>query len=135
MATFRKDYLIGKTQETKVLEQINKFFKDNIKQVDDKYSSYDFIGDKYFYELKSRTNVYKAYPTTMIGGDKIIEGKSQIFLFKFLDGLYYIEKDEDLFKTFVKEDFVRHKRMDYVDIKKKYIFIPINKLKKIEIDI
>jgi hypothetical protein len=132
MATFKNDYKTGKSQEMNIIETIRQYFNDNINSTTDKFSPYDYVGDHYVYELKSRNNVYKAYPTTLIGGDKIIEGKPQIFLFKFLDGLYYIEKDEKLFKTFVKEDFVRHQRTDFIDIKKKYIFIPIDKLKKIE---
>jgi hypothetical protein len=135
MASFKNDYKMGKSQEMNILETIRQYFDDDIEQANDKYSAYDYVGRHFVYELKSRTNVYKAYPTTMIGGDKIISGRPQIFLFKFLDGLYYIEKDEDLFKTFVKEDFVRNKRTDFYDIKKKYIFIPIDKLKKIDNDI
>lgn len=132
MATFRNDYKMGKTQEMNILETIREYFDDDIEPATDKYSPYDYIGRHFVYELKSRTNTYNAYTTTMIGGDKIINGRPQVFLFKFLDGLYYIEKDEELFKTFVKEDFVRNKRTDFYDIKKKYIFIPIDKLKKIE---
>ena len=133
MATFKNDYLVGKTQEITVLEQINKFFEDDIKQSNDKYCSYDFIGTKYIYELKSRNNLMNAYPTTIIGGDKIIDDRKQIFLFKFLDGLYYIKKNNKLFKTFVKEDFVRNKRSDFIDMKKQYIFIPVDKLTKIDV--
>jgi len=133
MATFKNDYLVGKTQELTVLEQINKFFEDDIKQSNDKYCSYDFIGTKYIYELKSRNNLMNAYPTTIIGGDKIIDDRKQIFLFKFLDGLYYIKKNNKLFKTFVKEDFVRNKRSDFIDMKKQYIFIPVDKLTKIDV--
>jgi len=133
MATFKNDYLVGKTQEITVLEQINKFFEDDIKQSNDKYCSYDFIGTKYIYELKSRNNLKNAYPTTIIGGDKIIDDRKQIFLFKFIDGLYYIKKNNKLFKTFVKEDFVRNKRSDFIDMKKQYIFIPVDKLTKIDV--
>ena len=132
MATFKNDYLTGKKQEITVLEQINKFFNDDIKHTEDKFCSYDFIGTKYIYELKSRNNLMNAYPTTIIGGDKIIDNQKQIFLFKFVDGLYYIKKTK-LFNTFVKENFVRNARSDFIDIKKQYIFIPVDKLTKIDV--
>jgi hypothetical protein len=134
MRSFKLDYSFGKTNEDIVLTQIQKFFTNDgiIKKEEDTYSKYDFKGDTYLYELKSRNVHYKKFATTIIPYDKIIENTKQIFLFNFIDGLYYIEYDKDVFSKFELSDFQRHKREDYNDIKKLYFHIPIKKLIKID---
>lgn len=78
--------------------------------------------------LKQSRNVnYDMYETTIIPADKICK----IFLFNFRDGLYYIKYRKSKFDTFERKIFVRNQRDDYNDIPKEYIYIPINKLKKI----
>jgi hypothetical protein len=132
--SFKKDYETGKEAEDIVHNDINLFFKDNIIKCENNYSKYDYEGDKYIYELKTRNNLYCSYPTTLIAGDKIINKspKRQIFLFNFKDGLYYIKYREKKFNKFDLKPFCRNKRSDYNDLKKLYYFIPIEKLKKIE---
>jgi hypothetical protein len=68
----------------------------------------------------------------MIAEDKIIHDNI-ILLFNFIDGLYYInyEENKELFKTFEKKLFKRY-RPNIKDIEKNYLYIPINHLKKIE---
>jgi hypothetical protein len=132
MQTYKSDYSFGKKSEDKVLEKINNYFKDNIKPIEKRYELYDYEGDLNIYELKSRTNTYRAYNTTLLGYNKIINNcKSQVFLFSFTDGLYYINYNEELFNSFEKKMFVRNQRSDYNDTLKLYIFIPIEKLIKI----
>tara|TARA_R110000868_G_scaffold105239_2_gene289504 strand:+ start:12787 stop:13185 length:399 start_codon:yes stop_codon:yes gene_type:complete len=132
MRSFKSDYSYGKKSENNIIEKINIYFKDNIKAISKQTEVYDYEGDLNIYELKSRTNTYKAYDTTLLGYNKIIDkDKDQIFLFSFTDGLYYIKYDEELFNTFEKKMFVRNQRSDYNDKLKLYIFIPIDKLIKI----
>ena len=130
--SFKKDYAFGKMKEREILDTINAKFKDNIKLVKSAYSSYDFKGDKRIYELKSRNNLYSAFPTTLIPFNKIIDKQKIIFLFYFIDGLYYIRYRKEIFNTFKLDAFVRNKRVDYVDRPQLYYFIPIEHLKKIE---
>ena len=131
--SFKKDYEFGKKSEVNVFDLIQRYFKDNIKKIKKTTEVFDFEGDRYIYELKSRTNAYNTYPTTLLGYNKIINGnKEQIFLFSFTDGLYYIKYDETEFNTYEKKLFVRNKRTDYKDVLKLYIYIPIEKLIKIE---
>jgi hypothetical protein len=133
LRSFRIDYDFGKQSEDYLLDLIQKYFKDNIKKVKKSTEIYDYEGDRYIYELKSRTNKYDAYTTTLLGYNKIIKNnKEQIFLFSFTDGLYYIKYDESEFNNYEKKLFVRNKRTDYNDKIKLYIYIPINKLIKIE---
>ena len=129
--TFRDDYSFGIKNEDKILPIINGYFNDNIKKSTNTYSKNDYYGDKYIYELKSRTNKYSAYPTTLLGYNKRPDGKKQHFLFSFSDGLYTIEYSQELFSTFETKPFCRNQRSDYNDQPQLYYFIPINKLTKI----
>jgi hypothetical protein len=132
MASFKNDYSFGTNNEDNVLEKITKHFNDGvIKKSVNKFSKYDYKGDKYYYELKSRNNNYKTYPTTLIPYNKIMENKQQYFLFDFKDGLYYIEYNKDVFSKFELNEFVRKQRIDYNDKKSLYYFIPIECLIKI----
>jgi len=133
MRSFKQDYSFGKKQEDLILNRINNYFKDNIKPVLKQTEVYDYEGDSNIYELKSRTNNYRAYNTTLLGYNKIVDiKKEQIFLFSFIDGLYYIKYNEEEFSNYEKKMFVRNARIDYNDVPKLYIFIPVDKLTKIE---
>lgn len=128
-------YVVDRQQgieaEDEVLDTIQNKFKDNISKVNERFCKYDFEGDKYIYELKTRNNFYSSFPTTMIPQDKItISNKRQVFLFNFKDGLYYIKYRKKIFKHFEVKPFKRF-RSDYNDKEKLYIYIPIEKLKEI----
>lgn len=128
--SYQKDYAMGIQSEKDILPQLNTYFKRNLTKTSERYCKYDFNDDKgYKYELKTRNNTYSTYPTTIIGCDKLED--KMIFLFKFTDGLYFIEYDQEQFKLFDKKLFIRNARTDYKDIKKDYIFIPIKYLNKI----
>ena len=129
--SFKEDYIFGKQNEVEILDSINNLFNDNIELIEDTYSRYDYKGDKYHYELKSRKNNYQAYPTTLIPYSKIQKGIKIILLFKFYDGLYYIKFTKKKFKNFDLKPFVRNQRVDYNDKLQLYYFIPIEHLKKI----
>jgi hypothetical protein len=124
------DEKFGFEKEEQILDIINIKFNDNIKKCN-RYNKYDFEGLKYKYELKSRRNNYNSYPTTMIPEDKIKENMKIIFLFSFIDGLYYIKYRPKIFNTFETRNFRRTDRGSF-DIEKKYIYIPIEKLKLIK---
>jgi hypothetical protein len=132
MRSFQEDYSFGIKNEDKILPIINGYFKDNIKKSTSTMSKNDYYGDKYIYELKSRTNKYDAYPTTLLGYNKRPDDKKQHFLFSFSDGLYTIEYSQELFSTFETKPFCRNQRSDYNDKPMLYYFIPINKLTKID---
>ena len=128
--SFKNDYNLGINKENEILPVLKEFFNRDIIKNNNTYSKYDFEDHKYKYELKYRRNNYNAFNTTIIAVDKIIEHK-QIFIFAFTDGVYYIKYRKSKFDTFETKPFLRNKRTDYNDIKKDYIFIPIEKLKKI----
>ena len=121
------DYQFGRNKEGEVLDKMNDFFKDNIKQTSERYDTKDYCGEKYKYELKSRRNKYNAFPTTIIPTDKIKEGNEYVFLFNFTDGLYYIYYNAELFKTFKQGTFQR-KDGGQNNPNKVYWYIPIDQL-------
>jgi len=115
----------GKKSEMEVLPIIKKFFKDELIEPTTKhFDKWDYISKLKNYELKTRTANYKDYPTTMIGLDKCLI--NSILLFKFVDGLYYIEYNEEQFKKYEVKKFTKYQQ------KKDYIYIDINDLLLIE---
>lgn len=121
------DYSYGRKKEGEILDKMNQFFKDNIKQTSQRYDTKDYLGEKYKYEVKSRRNRYNAFPTTIIPTDKIKEGDNYVFLFNFTDGLYYIYYDAEVFKTFRTGMFERRDGGQN-NPNKIYWYIPIEKL-------
>ena len=87
-------------------------------------------------ELKSRRNTYSKFDTTIIGKNKIDYAKSLnkkvIFVFNFIDGLYYIEYSP-LFESFdlCEQYILRDKQKE---LKTNY-HIPINLLKRINVTV
>tara|TARA_R110000868_G_scaffold28353_1_gene106522 strand:+ start:167 stop:580 length:414 start_codon:yes stop_codon:yes gene_type:complete len=132
---FKDDYITGIQKENEVFNIIVEYFNDNITQSKEKYSPYDFVGDNNLYELKSRTNKYDTYSTTMITTNKIYDNKNNnktlIMLFNFTDGLYYIKYDIEIFKSFKTTIFQRTGRIGTYDKPKEMLWIPIDKLIKI----
>ena len=129
---FNDDYFGGKQSENRVLPIIKQFFNDeSIKQTEDRMCKYDFISENLStkYELKTRNNKLKAYNTTMIGQDKMCD--NLVLLFQFTDGLYYIKYDKELIETFSRCLFKRDNRIDYNDVEKQYVYIPIEHLKEV----
>jgi hypothetical protein len=95
---------------------------------------FDFYNDEYYFELKSR-NVYKnTYQTTIIGLNKIEFAKKTekfcIFLFKFIDGLYFYIYDKDDPENKIN---IGGRSDRGIDEYKPYFHIPISSLNPIEI--
>jgi len=129
-AIIETDYQYGRKKEGEILDKMNVFFQDNIKQTAERYDTKDYLGEKYKYEVKSRRNTYKAYPTTIIPTDKVNNGVNYVFLFNFTDGLYYIYYDEEQFKSF-RIDVFRRNDGGQNNPNKLYWYIPIEYLKQI----
>lgn len=119
------DYKFGIAQEDIVLPKLQEFFGRGIKKSEDQYAKSDYYDDDYYYEMKSRTNNYSKYPTTMITEDKIREDKKLVLLFNFTDGIYYIEYDKEKFDNYERKMF---SRAGVSWNEKNHLFIPINDL-------
>lgn len=131
--SFRVDLEYGLEREKLVLEKIKKYFNDEtITKTTGRYCKYDFESPTCKYELKSRKNTMRAYPTTIIPTHKVIDDKL-IFLFNFTDGLYYIEYDREIFDRFEKIEMTDYRAGRYGQTALHYS-IPISFLKNIDID-
>ena len=139
--SFVDDYKFGILSEERTKPILEEYFKFKLLKLD-KTHFYDYINeDKNIYiEIKTRCAKYAQYFTTMIGFDKI--KYAQILLnrndklkfrlvFVFVDGTYYIDYDEVLFKTFIIKNLGRRARTDFTDYEKEYMYIPIDTLTKI----
>jgi hypothetical protein len=129
---FIEDYHMGKVNEDYVYSLICKYWNDrHIEKSKDSYCNFDFYDCKYKYELKSRRVNHDKFDTTLIPAMKC--HKRTYLLFLFLDGLYYIRFRKEKFDKFHKQFFVKN-RPDKEDVKKLYYYIPIEELKKIEVE-
>jgi len=131
MRTFAADYHLGTTAESRLLPVFNAFFNTAFAPTG-KYDPVDYTSPTHDLELKTRTNKYRQYPTTLLPYSKILHAASSprktIFAFNFTDGLYYIEYDSKLFSTFTTNEFQRDDRQDHRDRQQEYIYIPIKHL-------
>ena len=94
-STLKKDLKMGRINENKFKEFMEKKEDCKLKRFKDKYCELDFRVDNRLLELKSRNNKLKTYPDTMIGYNKIKKARKKIkkgfnveFYFLFQDGLY-----------------------------------------------
>lgn len=132
LKSFKEELAFGRRNEDIILDTIRDYFKDDIKKQEGEYEKYDYKGKIKYYELKSRTNAKDTFPDTLITKHKIpTEGEEAIFIFKFTDGLYYIEYEKEKFKNYNIKMFQRRSRYDKYDPPKPHVYIPITDLTEI----
>lgn len=125
---FNKEFNFGTPKEAEILCVLEEYFGETFNRSEDQFSAFDLYNDTTQIEIKSRRNNFKAYPTTLIGTNKAIKtDKKQIFVFNFLDGIYYIEYEEERFKYWV-DNFTRNSRIGLETEPNKYFYIPITEL-------
>ena len=129
------DLVFGKLKEVEIKEILEQYFNTTL-QTSSKYNLIDFYNDDIYIELKSRRNAYQKYNTTIIGSNKIDYAKSLnkkvIFVFNFIDGLFFIEYSNifdsfDLCEEYILRDGKKELKTNY--------HIPINLLKKIIVSV
>ncbi len=133
------DFNFGGQTEQQVKEILEDYFNIPLKKLG-QMSIFDFTDVKShtnFFELKARRNTHNQYPTTIVGYNKIefIQQRPEnayYFVFRFLDGLYYIKYSKELFDTFKVGEAGRCDRgsLEY----KQHIFIPYKHLTLIALD-
>jgi hypothetical protein len=107
------------------------------------YAVFDFENPNktVFVELKSRRIKHNTYDTAIIGLNKIafsdnIPDAEFWFAFCYLDGLYIIKYDKEVFDTLeVRHDYVRGMRNDATNKPSSVVFIPIKLLTKVELNV
>lgn len=130
MVHWKNSYKYGKEQETKVLPVITAYFGRTIKATEGQYAKYDYQDDANNYEVKSRTNKMKAYPTTMITCNKLVDTTKPLYLlFNYTDCLAYILYDADKFSKYTTSSF---SRLGCCWDEKEHIYIPVEHLTTIK---
>lgn len=132
-SNINKDYAFGTNSECMLLPTLQNLFGSDLECSTDKFATIDFSSNTHNVELKTRRNTMRKYPTTMIGKNKIDylvnSEKKGIVVFKFTDGLYYLEITRDNINKFGLEEGGRSDRG--YDERQLYYFIPTNMLKLI----
>ena len=123
-----KDIEFGKAKEKELLPRLRERFDMTLEVDTFEYAGLDYLGKAWCGELKSRRNSLKAYPTTMIGANKLEEAKKALlptfFAFSFTDGDYYwiyneadIENGNVIFAVGGRGDRGSKERQQYAYIK------------------
>jgi hypothetical protein len=129
MVHFHNSYIFGKREEVLILPIISEHFGREIKPYEERYAKHDFYCTEYNYEVKSRTNTFAKYPTTMITSNKVTGDKKLIFVFNFVDCLAVIEYNEERFAKYERQMF---SRAQIETDEKVHLFIPIGDLEIIK---
>ena len=96
---YSKDYDFGIANENNLLCTIKSYFDNDLECCADQYSVVDFTSDTTNIELKSRRIKHNKYDTAMIGKNKIDyllnDNKRGYIVYKYIDGLYYVEINKE----------------------------------------
>jgi|688.fasta_scaffold06212_2 hypothetical protein len=134
----------GINREIVLFNHIKKYFEEtaknkdtNIKRSNNKFSEFDFYGDYYKYELKSRNYSSDGFFNKDIDtSDKVMMNKSKIdlcnpgdvFIFEFKDLIAYIRFNKNKFDNYVCKNIISRYRSYHNDKPHDYIYIPISEL-------
>ena len=132
MVHWSQSYKYGKAQEEKVIPELAAHFNKVVTPTTGQYAKYDCNDDDTNYEIKSRNNRMKAYPTTMITCNKFPktdDAKGAVFVFNFTDCLAYIKYDAEKFSTYTTSSF---SRLGCCWDEKEHIYIPVEHLSVIK---
>jgi hypothetical protein len=96
-----KLYNIGRVAEAEVLDKLRVYFDDELIHALPEGDSFDFVGTYKYIELKSRSVYRFTYEDTAIGVGKINkaladQSNNYYFVFKFVNGLFYIKLDKTI---------------------------------------
>lgn len=131
--SFKDDYKAGISVESELKPMLETKFGKLMKT--GRYDTLDYEGPECFVEVKSRTNRYAQYPTTMIQKSKFDYARKQTkpvyFVFAFTDGVYYIQYNSEVFDAFETGMFQRPGRIDKTDMRQVYVYIPITSLTRV----
>jgi hypothetical protein len=134
VASKNDDLKFGLSSEQKNKATLEAFFGCGLKKTGT-YDPMDWVDEAntIFIEMKTRRIKHDAYPTTLIGKNKAdfceTSNATCYFVFVYVDGMYYIKYDKELFATFDCADYQRGWREGGIPSPQLYYFIPIECLK------
>jgi hypothetical protein len=131
-ATFATDYALGTANEIPVMKRIEKFLGEPlVRRGGMALFDYDNNNETkmIFSEVKTRRIRHDAYPTAIIGANKVDEAQrnpnnTYWFFFDYVDGLYGIKYDEEKFSHYMRCDYSRGDRSDFHNRPQECFFIP-----------
>lgn len=134
LSTYQNDYTYGVSKQKNVIKSLETFFDENIEETKDRYCIYDAESKQTNFEIKSRRFHKDKYPTTIISCNKtkVTNFRRLIFVFRFTDGLYYIEYIPALFNSF-KKKMITYQRQGIQVRPVEHYCIPIELLTEIHI--
>jgi hypothetical protein len=138
-ATFATDYALGTANEIPVMKRIEKFLGEPlVRRGGMALFDYDNNNETkmIFSEVKTRRIRHDAYPTAIIGANKVDEAQrnpnnTYWFFFDYVDGLYGIKYDEEKFSHYMRCDYSRGDRSDFHNRPQECFFIPSRDLVRI----
>ena len=122
--SLQNDIQFGLASEAVVLKRLEKHFGEVILKTRSPYAKFDGISETKNYEIKTRRNKMRAYPTTIISSNKIekaVDG-GVVFAFQFVDCLCYIVYNEKDFHNFKRReityyrDGIKPKPVNHIEI-------------------
>lgn len=134
-ATFASDYKFGTANEIPVQQKLEKFLDTPLLRRGG-MALFDYDNNKVFGEVKTRRIRHDAYPTAIIGANKVHEAKrnpdnTYWFFFDYVDGLYGIKYDEEQFSHYEQRSYSRGDRFDYHNKPQECYFIPSEDLVRV----
>jgi len=134
-----EDIAYGKRNEEETVDILEQYLETTLSH-NGSYAVLDFTNPTktIFVELKSRRIKSTDYDTALIGLNKIsmmteINEMEYYIAYKYLDGVFTIKYDKELFDTYeVRDDYVRGARSDCKNKPDTVVFVPIKDLTKIE---
>lgn len=140
-ATFAADYALGTANEVPVQKKLEKFLGEPlVRRGGMALFDYDNNNETkmIFSEVKTRRIRHDAYPTAIIGANKVNEAQrnpnnTYWFFFDYVDGLYGIKYDEEKFSQYERTEYSRGDRADFHNRPQECFFIPSGDLTRVVI--
>lgn len=137
----KNDLAFGEASEMSNLDILQMYLNTTLERKGG-YAVFDFENPTktIFVELKSRRIKHDTYDTAIIGLNKIAfcEELCDVqywFAFCYLDGIYVIKYDSELFADFeVRKDYIRGPRNDVENKPQTVVMIPIKHLTKVNVE-
>jgi hypothetical protein len=119
-----------------------KHFKEKLTKHPNPYWAMDFFNEPktFWLEVKERNVNHDQYPTAIISKHKVDfcnENKTatHYFAWKYLDGIYYIKYDSEVWKSIECREYSRFDRLDDRQLPKLHYFIPHQMLEKLDLSV
>lgn len=134
-----EDLSKGLANEAECKPIFESYFKEKLTKHPNPYSAMDFFNEPktFWLEVKMRNIAHDKFPTALIGKHKVDfcrqnKDATHYFAWKYLDGIYYIKFDEDVWNGFECRPYRRFDRLDDRQQEADHYFIPCELLKKME---